>query len=126
MVSIEKRIVPKEPSLFKKTQLLMEEIHGDTYFNYKKEGACLKRFIEQIKSKRPKNPWVLIEGMIYQFAELKQEDRTARGYWRDMDFTPSKLLANAESVYEKFKQRTKEEKLDPVAMNFIKGMFKNE
>lgn len=123
--SIKKEIVPKtapDSSLFRKAQHLMEEIHGENFLNYKKEMPCLKRFIAQIEQKNPSNPWPLIEGMIYQFAEMKQEDRTAKGYWRDMDFTPSKLIANAESIYEKFKQRTKEEKIDEETRELIKSM----
>jgi len=113
----------KEKSIFKKAQLLMEEIHGETYLNYKKEAPCLKKFIEQIAKKHRADPWQLIESMIYQFAEMKQTDRTVKGYWRDMDFTPSKLVAHAEAVYERLKQRTKEEKISEEDRALIKRMF---
>ena len=127
--SLKKDITPRsassknEKSIFNKAQLLMEEIHGETYLNYKKEGPCLKRFIEQIAKKHKADPWQLIESMIYQFAEMKQTDRTAKGYWSGMDFTPSKLVANAEAVYERLKQRTKEEKISEKQKQLIKRMF---
>ena len=100
----------------------MEEIHGETYLNYKKEMPCLKRFTDQLVKKARGDPWPLVESMIYQFAEMKQMDRTAKGYWRNLDFSPSKLLANAEAVYEQLKQRTKEEQITEDDRKFIKGM----
>jgi len=125
---LKKEVVPKtepsvETSVFKKAQALMEEIHGETYLNYEKEMPCLKRFIEQISKKMPEDPWKLIEPMIYQFAEMKQNDRTAKGYWRDMDFAPSKLVAHAEIIYEKLKSRTKKEKLSIEDRELIHAMF---
>jgi hypothetical protein len=110
------------PTVFKKAQTLMEEIHGDTYLNYAKEGSCLKRFIEQITKKDKADPWPLLEAMIYQFAELRERDRTARGYWRTMEFSPSKLVANAEAIYEQLKQRTSEEHVTEAQRQFIRGM----
>ncbi len=123
-----KNLTPKtasseESSIFKRAQILMEEIHGDTYLNYKKEAPCLKRFIEQVSKKSKHDPWELIEAMIYQFAEMKQHDRTSKGYWRTMDFTPCKLLSHAENIYEQFKQRTKEEKLTSEDKELIKRLW---
>ena len=125
---LKKEVIPKtepsaETSVFKKAQVLMEEIHGDTYLNYKKEAPCLKTFIDQLSKKAPDDPWKVIEAMIYQFAEMKQHDRTVKGYWREMDFAPNKLLANAEIIYEKLKQRTKEEKLTSEDKELIKRLW---
>lgn len=113
----------KELSIFKKAQTLMEEIHGENYLNYKKEGQCLKRLIDQVSKKAPEDPWKLLESLILQFAEMKQKDRTARGYWRDMDFSPSKLIANAETILEQLKIRTKEEKISQRDKELIKRLW---
>jgi len=94
-------------SLHVKVRLAFEELHGEQFTNYKKEGPAIKKMIGNSERLYPgKDPETVILFMA-KFLKWLKENRRER-YWRDVVVSPSMLLCRWDQVYDIARTQHKE------------------
>ncbi len=86
-------------SSHRRIQLIFEELHGQQFSNYGKEGKSIKQLIATVKRMYPdKDPETAITFMAGFLKHLKETRKEK--FWRDVTISPSSLLARWDQVYD--------------------------